>query len=430
MIKEEAINSLKSFHVIGLKYGVCPNSVRDAIFLDDTQTTKFLDTIFKSVPCEVLAVSTCDRLEFYFFEDTLKSVANTIFEKLALQSGILLRKIITLSYRHSKEPALRHLFRVTAALDSHIIGEPQILGQIKTSHRIAKEIGTISSNLDTILQHSYHTAKRVRTETQIGEGPVTLAAAAIRIARDIDGDLSQCKVAVFGIDEATLFLTEQFKTAGLEQLTLIDQSLKGGIPLPLGFGDVVGSYDERVKILINVDIAIISAYNLGYTVSHDMMELIIKKRQYKPVFIIDVGVPSAIDPAIEQIDEVFLYSLDDLECLAMEGKKRRNSAITAAEQIIEEELTCFTENINKTHVEPLLRELIKSMNEERLKILRQKPELNSSQITQLLVNRLLHNPISTIRELSAKNEFNQTTELLVRKLLISRNKAEGDAGEL
>lgn len=430
MIKEEAINSLKSFHVIGLKYGVCPNSVRDAIFLDDNQTTKFLDTIFKSVPCEVLAVSTCDRLEFYFFEDTLKSIADTIFEKLALQSGILLRKIITLSYRHSKEPALRHLFRVTAALDSHIIGEPQILGQIKTSHRIAREIGTISSNLDTILQHAYHTAKRVRTETQIGEGPVTLAAAAIRIARDIDGDLSQCKVAVFGIDEATLFLAEQFKTAGLEQLTLIDQSLKGGIPLPLGFGDVVGSYDERVKILINVDIAIISANNLGYTVSHDMMELIIKKRQYKPVFIIDVGVPSAIDPAIEQIDEVFLYSLDDLECLAMEGKKRRNSAITAAEQIIEEELTCFTENINKTHVEPLLRELIKSMNEERLKILRQKPELNSSQITQLLVNRLLHNPISTIRELSAKNEFNQTTELLVRKLLISSNKTEGDAGEL
>ena len=430
MIKEEAINSLKSFHVIGLKYGVCPNSVRDAIFLDDNQTTKFLDTIFKTVPCEVLAVSTCDRLEFYFFEDTLKSIADTIFEKLALQSGILLRKIITLSYRHSKEPALRHLFRVTAALDSHIIGEPQILGQIKTSHRIAREIGTISSNLDTILQHAYHTAKRVRTETQIGEGPVTLAAAAIRIARDIDGDLSQCKVAVFGIDEATLFLAEQFKTAGLEQLTLIDQSLKGGIPLPLGFGDVVGSYDERVKILINVDIAIISANNLGYTVSHDMMELIIKKRQYKPVFIIDVGVPSAIDPAIEQIDEVFLYSLDDLECLAMEGKKRRNSAITAAEQIIEEELTCFTENINKTHVEPLLRELIKSMNEERLKILRQKPELNSSQITQLLVNRLLHNPISTIRELSAKNEFNQTTELLVRKLLISSNKTEGDAGEL
>ena len=430
MIKEEAINSLKSFHVIGLKYGVCPNSVRDAIFLDDTQTTKFLDTIFKSVPCEVLAVSTCDRLEFYFFEDTLKSIADTIFEKLALQSGILLRKIITLSYRHSKEPALRHLFRVTAALDSHIIGEPQILGQIKTSHRIAREIGTISSNLDTILQHAYHTAKRVRTETQIGEGPVTLAAAAIRIARDIDGDLSQCKVAVFGIDETTLFLAEQFKTAGLEQLTLIDQSLKGCIPLPLGFGDVVGSYDERLEILINVDIAIISANNLGYTVSHDMMELIIKKRQYKPVFIIDVGVPSAIDPAIEQIDEVFLYSLDDLECLAMEGKKRRNSAITAAEQIIEEELTCFTENINKTHVEPLLRELIKSMNEERLKILRQKPELNSSQITQLLVNRLLHNPISTIRELSAKNEFNQTTELLVRKLLISRNKAEGDAGEL
>ena len=430
MIKEEAINSLKSFHVIGLKYGVCPNSVRDAIFLDDNQTTKFLDTIFKSVPCEVLAVSTCDRLEFYFFEDTLKSIADTIFEKLALQSGILLRKIITLSYRHSKEPALRHLFRVTAALDSHIIGEPQILGQIKTSHRIAREIGTISSNLDTILQHAYHTAKRVRTETQIGEGPVTLAAAAIRIARDIDGDLSQCKVAVFGIDETTLFLAEQFKTAGLEQLTLIDQSLKGGIPLPLGFGDVVGSYDERLEILINVDIAIISANNLGYTVSHDMMELIIKKRQYKPVFIIDVGVPSAIDPAIEQIDEVFLYSLDDLECLAMEGKKRRNSAITAAEQIIEEELTCFTENINKTHVEPLLRELIKSMNEERLKILRQKPELNSSQITQLLVNRLLHNPISTIRELSAKNEFNRTTELLVRKLLISRNKAEGDAGEL
>ena len=84
MIKEEAINSLKSFHVIGLKYGVCPNSVRDAIFLDDTQTTKFLDTLFKSVPCEVLAVSTCDRLEFYFFENTLKSIADTIFEKLAL----------------------------------------------------------------------------------------------------------------------------------------------------------------------------------------------------------------------------------------------------------------------------------------------------------------------------------------------------------
>ena len=430
MIKEEAITSLDSFHVIGLKYGACTNSIRDAIFLDDTETPKFINTLFKSVSCEVLTVSTCDRLEFYFFENNFENIADTIFKKLSLRSGVFVKEITTLSYRYSKDAALRHLFRVTAALDSHIIGEPQILGQIKTSHRIAREIGTISSNLNAILQHAYHTAKRIRTETQVGEGPVTLAAAAIRIARDIGGDLSQCEAAVFGIDEATLFLAEQFKIAGLRRLTLIDQGLNRVIPLPLRFGDLVGNYDERVKILIDVDIAIMSANTLGYSLTHEMMELIIKKRQYKPVFIVDVGVPSAVDPAIEQIDEVFLYNLEDLECLAMEGKKKRNTAITASEQIIDEELKCFTTNLKKTNVEPLLRELINSMNQERLKILREKPELDPSQITQLLINRLLHNPISIIQELSAKNEFDQTTELLIRKLLISRNKAEGDTSEL
>ena len=137
MIKEEAITSLDSFHVIGLKYGACTNSIRDAIFLDDTETPKFINTLFKSVSCEVLTVSTCDRLEFYFFENNFENIADTIFKKLSLSSGVFVKEITTLSYRYSKDAALRHLFRVTAALDSHIIGEPQILGQIKTSHRIA-----------------------------------------------------------------------------------------------------------------------------------------------------------------------------------------------------------------------------------------------------------------------------------------------------
>jgi glutamyl-tRNA reductase len=178
-----------------------------------------------------------------------------------------------------------------------------------------------------------------------------------------------------------------------------------------------------------VDIAIISTNSLNYAITKEMMTSVIKKRQYKPLFILDVGVPSIIDPAIEDIDEVFLYNLDDLERIALKGKNQRGSALVEAEQIIDEELERFTKRIKGKNIEPLLKEIINSMNQDRLEVLKEKPNLSSEAVSQLLVNRLLHIPITTIKELYTDEELDEKTELLIRKLLISRAKWKGDTGE-
>ena len=139
--------------------------------------------------------------------------------------------------------------------------------------------------------------------------------------------------------------------------------------------------------------------------------------------------PSVIDPAIEDIDEVFLYNLDDLERIALKGKNQRGSALLEAEQIIDEELERFTKRIKGKNIEPLLREIINSMNQERREVLRQKPNLSSEAVSQLLVNRLLHIPITAIKELYTDEELDERTELLIRKLFTSTTKWKGDTGE-
>ena len=423
-------NCIDIFHVIGLKYGACSSSLREKLFIDEHEVEDFSNSLSQLVQCEVLIVSTCDRIEFYFLEKNIEMITQIIFRKLALDDEQVLRKILAVSYKYSKHSALKHLFRVTAALDSHIIGEPQIFGQIRSSHRIGKETGTVRSKLNNFLDYAYFTAKRVRKETNIGQGPVTIAAAAIRVARDINGDLSHCKAAVFGNDEATIFLTEHFKAANLSDFIFINENRDNNYHSSTHLVGTSSSYGETEKTLILVDIAIISANNLNYIFTKEMITSVIKKRQYKPLFILDAGVPSAIDPALEDIDEVFLYNLDDLDRMALSGKNQRGSALTEAEKIIDEELEHFSKNIKRKNIEPLLREIINSMNQERLKILKQKPNLSSEAISQLLINRLLHIPITTIKELYVDEELDERTELLIRKLFISTAEWEGDTGEL
>ena len=423
-------NCIDIFHVIGLKYGACSSSLREKLFIDEHEIEDFSNSLSQLVQCEVLIVSTCDRIEFYFLEKNIEMITQIIFRKLALDDEQVLRKILAVSYKYSKHSALKHLFRVTAALDSHIIGEPQIFGQIRSSHRIGKETGAIRSELNNFLEHAYFAAKRVRKETNIGQGPVTIAAAAIRVARDINGDLSHCKAAIFGNDEATIFLTEHFKAANLSNFIFINENADNNNQSSTHLVGTSSNYGETEKMLMLVDIAIISTNNLNFTFTKEMMTSVIKKRQYKPLFILDVGVPSAIDPALEDIDEVFLYNLDDLERMALNGKNQRGSALTEAEKIIDEELEHFSKSIKGKNIEPLLREIINSMNQERLKVLKQKPNLSSEAISQLLINRLLHIPITTIKELYIDEELDERTELLIRKLFISTAEWEGDTGEL
>ena len=418
------------FHVIGLKYGACSSSLREKLFIDEHEVEDFSNSLSQLVQCEVLIVTTCDRIEFYFLEKNIEMITQIIFRKLALDDEQVFRKILAVSYKYSKHSALKHLFRVTAALDSHIIGEQQIFGQIRYSHRIGKETGTVRSKLNNFLDYAYFTAKRVRKETNIGQGPVTIAAAAIRVARDINGDLSHCKAAIFGNDEATIFLTEHLKAANVSNFIFINENTDNNNQSSTHLVGTSSNYGETEKMLMSVDIAIISSNNLNYTFTKEMMTSVIKKRQYKPLFILDVGVPSAIDPALEDIDEVFLYNLDDLDRMALSGKNQRGSALTEAEKIIDEELEHFSKNIKRKNIEPLLREIINSMNQERLKVLKQKPNLSSEAISQLLINRLLHIPIATIKELYIDEELDERTELLIRKLFISTAEWEGDKGEL
>ena len=379
--------------VAGVNYRTSPVALRDRFALVETDLPAALDMLKQAGVGEAVLLATCDRVELV----TMDAAAAASFVPLVSTiTGVAVDAVAAVVYRLDGDAALRHLFAVASALDGHVIGEPQILGQLKAAHRAAAEAGLVGASLESALDGAYAAARRVRRETRIAERPVSLAAAALQLARDIHGDLDRCTVLLLGPGDMGELMAEHFQRARIARLVVCGPEARAR-PAAERLVCHHLALEDLDETLANADI-VIAALGTGRTVlTAPRIVAALRQRPQRPFFIIDAATPADAEPAVNDLDDVFLYDLGDLERTAMAGRATRAAAASEAWRIIDDELEAFERRRAERRAVPAVVALRHHFERIRAEVAAEVGN-DVEAATRLLVNRLLHDPSEVLRE--------------------------------
>jgi len=408
--------------VIGANHRSSSLALRDRLFLDEPEVIPFLVKLKDAGVEQCLVVSTCDRVEVHCVDHSVERARGIIVEILGQRAELDVSTIETQLYVLEGEEAVRHIFRVTASLDSLMVGEPQVVGQVKDAHRLAVEAGTVGSELERIFQAAYGTAKRVRTETAVGERPVSIASVAVQIAKELHGDLERCRGLLIGAGDMGELTAQNLIEAGLNAFTCVHSFAGRAKMIARNLDCHAGDFDSRDRLAVEADIIVTSMNKRSRVVSKEMVAAALKARKNKPIFIIDTGIPGDVDPGVNDVDGAFLYDLHDLEQVAMEGRASREAEARAATSILEKDLAQFFKGKEERNAVPLVTSLRDRFEAERQSVLAIHGN-DAEKATRLLINRLLHTPSEELRALAAlkKKKDWAAAEDLVNKLFFKKD---------
>jgi len=405
--------------VIGANHRSSSLALRDRLFLDEAEVIPFLDRLKDDGVEQALVVSTCDRVEVHCVDHDPTRARTHIVARLAERAELDVATIEGQLYSHEGEDAVRHIFRVTASLDSLMVGEPQVVGQVKDAHRLAVEAGSVGRELERIFQAAYGSAKRVRSETAVGERPVSIASVAVQIAKELHGDLESCRGLLIGAGDMGELTAQNLIEAGLKDFTCIHSFSGRARRIARHLSCHHDEFDNRDRLACGADIIVTSMNKRTRVVSKDMVLNALRVRKNRPVFIIDTGIPGDVDPEVNDVDGAFLYDLHDLEKVAMEGRASREAEARAATAILEKDLTDFFRGKEERTAVPLVSELRERFEAERQSVLAMHGG-DAEKATHLLINRLLHTPSEELRALAAlkkKKDWEAASDLVTRLFL-------------
>lgn len=411
--------AVKQVIVVGANHRSSSLALRDQLCVEEPAMATFLGTLRDYGLTQALVLSTCDRVEVIGAHPDGDLATRAATAAFARHAGIDREALAGRLYRIEGQDAVRHCFAVAAALDSLVIGEPHVLGQIKEAHRLAQAAGMIGGELEGLLQAAYAAAKRVRSETAIAEGPVSIAAVAVQLARDLHGDLSRCEALLVGTGDMGELVTDSLRAAGCKRFVvtatreahaeMAAKELSGHV-VPLA--DLAGA-------LVSADIVLTSLSGRQIAIGADIVRVALRKRRQRPIFLIDAGIPGDIEPAVNELANAFLYDLNDLERVAMAGRASREQAARSAWDIVGAEVQAFLRGRAERSAVPAIQALRQHVEELRLHALAEAGG-DAERATQLLVGRLLHAPSEAMREIAAAGEAGRAewaaTERMVRRL--------------
>ena len=418
---EETLFSTERPVIVGANHKSSGLMLRDRLFVEDGAVPEFLDRLRQAGLTQALVLSTCDRVEVQAIDPGGGEAPDLIARALADHAEMAPGEIDGQLYTLWDDVAVRHVFTVAASLDSQIVGEPQVLGQVKACHRLARDAGMTGSALEAILQAAYSAAKRVRNETAIGERPVSISAAAVQIAREVHGDLDRCTALLIGAGDMGEMVARDLISAGLSQLTVTHPTEKRAEGVARALDAHVAAYDTLSVLLAEADIVLAAVGRRRHLLIGDMVTAALGTRRQKPVFIIDVAIPGDVEPAVNRIDAAFLYDLGDLEGVAMGGRADREAEAQAAWRIIDAEVEDFLRGRAERGAVPALNLLRDHFEDSRAEVLASAGH-DADEATRLLVNRLLHVPSQVLKEQAAGQGREQeeaewrTMERMVRRL--------------
>ncbi len=418
---------MAEFLVVGVNHRSGTAALREALYVEEERQSELLARLKAAGLGQAVFLSTCDRSEVQAVASDVETAAAAVGAAFAGQAGVPAEEVAAQSYRLTGDEALRHIFAVAASLDSQVIGEPQVLGQVKEAHRLALAAGLMGGHLDEALQAAYAIAKRVRSETGLAEQPVSIAAVVVGLARQLHGDLKRAHGLLIGPGEMGDLIIEQLRRAGLRGLTVAHPSARRAESIARRYHGYHMTLADLPAGLARADV-VVGALGAGRpVVTAAAMAQAIKVRRRRPVLLIDVAVPADVEPAVDRLEDVFRYELDDLEKAAMQGRSTRAAAASAAWDLIDEAIAGFIGRRAARAAVPAIVALRRRFEAIRGEVLAERPS-DAATATRLLVNRLLHEPSALLRDMAAAApEERAAAERLLARLF--RLSADGDEGE-
>ncbi len=308
-----------------------------------------------SASSEAAILSTCNRTEVYCAADDI-ALPQTL-QWLAQSGGVNPEVLQSHTYFLQQDEAARHAFRVASGLDSMVLGEPQILGQMKDAVRAASDAGALGTTLHQMFQRSFAVAKEVRTSTEIGAHSISMAAAAVRLASQLFEDLSRTRVLFVGAGEMIELCATHFAARRPEAITIANRTLERGERLAAEFGATVMRLSELPERLHQFDIVVSCTASTLPLIGLGAVERALKQRRHRPMFMVDLAVPRDIEPEVKSLDDVFLYSVDDLSTVVQTGQANRQAAVAQAEAIIDAGVQSFLHWMDQRSQVPFIQQL-------------------------------------------------------------------------
>ncbi len=397
--------------VVGLSHRTAPIEVREKLSLAEAELRAALAALAaRPGISEALIFSTCNRVEFMVRAEPETDAVAEIYSFLQNDCRRPLEKFERHFYRHSQREAIQHLFRVASSLDSMVVGEPQILGQVKDAYTAAKAAGAIGGPLDEIVNRAFHVAKRVRTETGIGQMAVSISYVAVELARKIFGSLAGHTVLILGSGKMGELAARHLKRSGAPAVFVANRTYERAVEMAARFEGRPVQFEQLFEFLEHVDILISSTGAPGFLIDRERVQALMAARKNRPMFLIDIAVPRDIDPAVNKIDNVFLYDIDDLQQVADANKREREREAERAESIVESEVDRMMERLKAHDIAPT----IVSLQAELEKIRRGEVEryrgrlgpLSAEQqetidaLTRGIINKIAHHPISHLKRVA------------------------------
>lgn len=401
--------------IVGLNHKTAPIEMREKLFFPPEKLGEALKKLLASYDLnEGVIVSTCNRVEVIGVSDEIEKGTWEIKRFFSEYHGIPLEELDEFLYAHTAEDAVRHAFRVASSLDSMVMGEPQILGQVKDAYSRAVHNDTAGVIMNKLFHKTFSVAKRIRTETKIGSSAVSISFAAVELAKKIFGDLTGKSSMLIGAGEMAELAARHLISGGVREIILTNRTYEKAVEMARDFNGTAIMFREFIHYLKNVDIVIASTASPKFIIKPDELHDVMRERKQRPMFFIDISVPRNIDPMVNNIDNAYVYDVDDLQGVVAANLKERTKEARKAEAIIEEEIGTFYRWIKSLDVVPTIIALRNSLEDIRkselekavaeLGALSENDRETLDSMTRAIVNKILHSPIKHLKKDSDKIE--------------------------
>ncbi len=395
--------------IIGLNHKTAPIEIRERLAFKESEMEKALSQVH-ALPSlkENLILSTCNRVEIYAISGDVEKSIEDLKDFLSRFHNLPLNDFEKSLYLLIGEEAVRHIFRVASSLDSMVVGEPQILGQIKAAYTLSTESKTSGLILHRLLHRAFSVAKRVRTETRIGDSAVSVSSVAVELAERIFGSLERRTVLLIGAGEMIELAARHLMAGGVERILVTNRTYDRAFSLAQEFHGEAIPFDNISQGLRKADIVISATDASQYLIDREQMLKVMKERKQRPIFFIDIADPRDIAPEVGDLENAYLYNIDDLQKVAHENIKDREKEAQRAEAIVQDEVVKFVRWYQSLEITPTIIALRGKCEEIRKreleKMLSLHPHLSEKErqsieaMTSAIINKILHDPLSRLKQ--------------------------------
>lgn len=426
---------------VGLNYRTAPVEVRERFAFSEKELPEAVKQLMNTDSIlECVIVATCNRTELYAVVDRHQLCGHHIRSFMEQWFNLPRKEFTNHLYMYEDEKAIEHLFHVTSGLDSMIIGETQILGQVKDAFALAQQQKATGTLFNTLFKQAITMAKRAHSETTIGESAVSVSYAAVELGKRIFGQFSKKTVMLIGAGETGELTAKHLYANGADRVIVVNRTYERAVQLADKFNGIACSMDEATNRLHEADIVISSTGADNFVLTRQVVASAMQRRRSKPLFMIDIAVPRDLDPTIAAVDNVFLYDIDDLEGIVESNLEQRRKEAAKIETMIAQEMDLFEQWYKTLGVVPLIRALqtkAAEIHEETFNSLTNKlPDLDEHELkvirklTKSIVNQMMQDPILRIKEMAGERRADEAMDMFVKLFALEEQLDKSQQAEL